>query len=65
MSAIATITFIFPETIISLFLAQCHRDLDPSSLEKIKDDDIGIWKTEEGTLFVDGISTFRLFPAKL
>ncbi|CAG8528815.1 4749_t:CDS:10 [Funneliformis caledonium] len=53
ISAIATITFISPETIIPLFLTQCHRNLDASLFENIGKKEIEIWKTEEGTLFID------------
>ncbi|CAB4435369.1 unnamed protein product [Rhizophagus irregularis] len=53
MSAIATITFISPETIIPLFLTQCHRDLDASLFDNIGENDVEIWKTPEGTLFID------------
>lgn len=58
MSAIATITFISPETIIPLFLTQCHRDLDASLFDNIGENDVEIWKTPEGTLFIDGIINF-------
>ncbi|CAI2178661.1 6583_t:CDS:10, partial [Funneliformis geosporum] len=53
ISAISTITFISPETIIPLFLTQCHRNLDATLFENIGDREIEIWKTEEGTLFID------------
>ncbi|CAB4435640.1 unnamed protein product [Rhizophagus irregularis] len=47
------LTFISPETIIPLFLTQCHRDLDASLFDNIGENDVEIWKTPEGTLFID------------
>ncbi|CAG8500654.1 3053_t:CDS:10 [Acaulospora colombiana] len=53
MSAIATVTFISPNVFIPIFLSQCREYLNSSLLEKIGIQDIEIWKTDEGTLFVD------------
>ncbi|CAG8487765.1 9221_t:CDS:10 [Ambispora leptoticha] len=53
MSTISTLSFISPDTFIPLFLAQCHNDLDSSLMTNIGEQEIKIWKTPEGTLFVD------------
>ncbi|CAG8669579.1 15139_t:CDS:10, partial [Gigaspora margarita] len=53
LSAISTITFVSPETFVPILIIQCRKYLDPCLFEKISEQDIGIWKTAEGTLFVD------------
>ncbi|CAG8528557.1 17533_t:CDS:10, partial [Acaulospora morrowiae] len=53
MSAIATVGFISPDTFVPIFLMQCRECLNASLFEKIGAQDIGIWRTEEGTLFVN------------
>lgn len=35
-------------------MEQLHHDLDPAELESIGLNEYSIWKTPDGTLFVDG-----------
>ncbi|CAG8561777.1 6442_t:CDS:10 [Ambispora gerdemannii] len=53
MSVISTLSFVSPDTFIPLFLAQCHSDLNSLHMTNIGEREIKIWKTPEGTLFVD------------
>ncbi|CAG8711008.1 925_t:CDS:2, partial [Scutellospora calospora] len=53
LSVISTVTFVSPETFVPIIIVQCRKYLDPCLFEKISEQDIEIWKTEEGTLFVD------------
>ncbi|CAG8555168.1 3621_t:CDS:10, partial [Cetraspora pellucida] len=53
LSAISTITFISPDKFVPILMIQCRNYLNPCLFEKINDQEIGIWKTAEGTLFVN------------
>ncbi|CAG8564220.1 8388_t:CDS:10, partial [Diversispora eburnea] len=53
LSAISTVTFISPDIFVNMFIDQCREYLDASLFENIGDQEIKIWKTKEGTLFVD------------
>ncbi|CAG8803747.1 30729_t:CDS:2, partial [Racocetra persica] len=53
LSTISTVTFISPEKFLPLLIIQCRKYLDPCLFEKISEQEIGIWRTAEGTLFVD------------
>lgn len=54
-SAITTLTFISPATVLSRIVDQLKDDLDPAVLNSLTDDDLAIWATPEGTTFVDGV----------
>jgi hypothetical protein len=52
--AVTTLTFVAPALILPRVMDQLRRDLDPAELESIGLHEYSIWKTPEGTLFVDG-----------
>ncbi|KAG0238098.1 translational activator of GCN4 [Actinomortierella wolfii] len=53
MSAISSLVFISPDTMISMFMDHIVKDLDPTQLETITEQDVAIWKHPEGELYVD------------
>ena len=52
--AVTTLTFVAPDLVLPPLMAQLSRDLDPTELQSIGLHEYSIWKTPEGTLFVDG-----------
>lgn len=52
--AVTTLTFVAPALVLPPLMAQLSRDLDPTELQSIGLHEYSIWKTPEGTLFVDG-----------
>jgi hypothetical protein len=54
-SAITSLTFISPATVLPRIVDQLKDDLDPAILNSLTDDDLAIWATPEGTTFVDGV----------
>lgn len=53
-NAISTLTFILPEVTIPMFLELVHSGLEAKQMIGIGPLEVGIWKTPEGQLFVDG-----------
>ena len=61
--AVTTLAFVAPTLILPPLMDQLHHDLDPKELETIGLHEYSIWKTPEGTLFVDG--ELFLFQGKI
>lgn len=55
--AAAELAFIDPESIVPLITASLRADLDPAQLEHIGPTETAIFRTPEGTAFVDVLST--------
>lgn len=55
-SAAAELAFVAPDEVTPLILAQIERDLDPSQLDNIGPTEAAIYRTPEGTAFVDVLS---------
>ncbi|KAH7056386.1 armadillo-type protein [Linnemannia elongata] len=53
MSTISSLVFIAPSSMIPIFIGHVEQDLDSSLLDRIGEQEIGIWKHPEGELFVD------------
>ncbi|KAG0214330.1 translational activator of GCN4 [Mortierella sp. NVP41] len=53
MATISSLVFIAPSTMIPTFIGHVEEDLDSKLLDKIGEQEIGIWKHPEGELFVD------------
>jgi hypothetical protein len=51
--AARTLAFISPDALTQQFLASARSDLDPQNLDFIGAQELGIWATPEGSLFVD------------
>ncbi|KAI5776643.1 armadillo-type protein [Geopyxis carbonaria] len=56
LKSAATLAFVSPESITPLVVKLFQSDLDSKLLQGISAQDVGIWKTEPGTPFVDVIS---------
>lgn len=54
-NAIQTLAFVSPETVLPRIYDQLYADLDPASVRDLTDDDFSIWRTPEGTAYVDGV----------
>ena len=54
--AAAELAFVAPETILPILNRQIQDDLDPSLLEKIGPTEAAIYRTPEGTAFIDVLS---------
>ncbi|KAF9047662.1 armadillo-type protein [Panaeolus papilionaceus] len=54
--AITTLVFVSPSTVLPSLRDQLNVDLDPSVLNNISDESLGIWATPEGTTFVDVVA---------
>ena len=55
-TAAAELAFVAPEEMTPLLVAQIERDLDPMQLESIGPTEAAIYRTPEGTAFVDVLS---------
>ena len=53
--------FVAPDIMVTRVLKQINLDLDISKLNGIGETELGIWKTEEGTPFIDGAALYA-FP---
>lgn len=63
--AARTLTVISPNAVMQQFLATARSDLDPQHLAFIGAQELGIWSTPEGSLFVDGASSAPSRPVAL
>ena len=53
-NAIQTLAFVSSETVLPRIYDQLCADLSPATVSDLTDTDIDIWKTPEGTAYVDG-----------
>ena len=53
-SAVTTLCFVSPASVLPQIVKQLQDDLDPASLNALSDFELGVWATPEGTTFVDG-----------
>lgn len=58
--AAATLTLVTPAIVLPRLLEQIEKDLDLEKVKSLNDSDLAIWNTVEGTLYVDGNTTFFL-----
>lgn len=63
--AAADLAFVAPQTAIPILLKQIRDDLDPAQLEAIGETEAAIFRTAEGTLYVDILSAKSNQPAPL
>ncbi|PWN50148.1 ARM repeat-containing protein [Violaceomyces palustris] len=61
-SAITTLTMIAPEDVIAELVASIEQDIQCDEIEWLSQDDIGMWKTEAGNLYVDVLSIQKETP---
>ena len=59
-SAAADLAFVAPDVVTPLIVAQISRDLNPSQLAEIGPTEAAIYRTPEGTAFVDVLSKSQL-----
>jgi len=57
-SAVTTLTFISPTSVLPQIIRRLQEDLDPEVLNALSDEELSIWATPEGTTFVDGLLFF-------
>ncbi|KAF8459374.1 armadillo-type protein [Terfezia claveryi] len=57
LKSCATLAFIAPETFTPLLVSIFQTDLNPNLLKDIGENEVKIWKTPEGELFFDPLST--------
>lgn len=55
-NAVQSLALLAPNTYLPVFLEQATHDLDMQQLQDVGEEEIGIWKTPEGTVFVDVLS---------
>ncbi|KAH8110478.1 ARM repeat-containing protein [Phellopilus nigrolimitatus] len=55
--AVTTLSFVAPDVIIPVLVTQIKDDLSPSKFASFSDEHIEIWKTPEGTLYIDVLSS--------
>ncbi|KAG5638049.1 hypothetical protein H0H81_002083 [Sphagnurus paluster] len=55
-SAVSTLAFVAPDAVVPGVMKQLQSDIDPTVLNSLSEVDLGIWKTPEGTTFVDVLS---------
>lgn len=60
-NAIRTLAFVSPETVLPKLNDQLCSDLDPALVKYLTETDIGIWKTPEGTAYMDGTRSSYFF----
>lgn len=53
-NAVSTLVFVNPEDVIPRILDHMCADLDAHEVNALTDVDLGIWRTPEGTAYVDG-----------
>ena len=57
-SAVTTLAFISPTSVLPQVIRRLQEDLDPEVLNALSDEDLSIWAMPEGTAFVDGPLSF-------
>lgn len=54
-SAVRTIAFVAPETVVPRIVEQLKVDINTSAINSLGNDDLAIWKTPEGQTYIDGV----------
>jgi hypothetical protein len=55
--AVTTLSFVAPESVIPEIVAQVGKDIDAQEVKALTDEEIAIWATPEGVVYVDGMRT--------
>ncbi|KAJ7281606.1 armadillo-type protein [Mycena rebaudengoi] len=58
-SALTTLTFVAPETVVPRIMDQLRTDIDPSVLNALTEEDLGMWRMPEGSAFVDVLTSTK------
>ncbi|KIJ51382.1 hypothetical protein M422DRAFT_43931 [Sphaerobolus stellatus SS14] len=61
-NAVFTLVFVAPSVILPSLMEQIRSDLDPANLISVGREEFSIWKTPEGTLFVDVLAKKKDVP---
>lgn len=56
-NAVTTIAFVAPEVVVPTLVAQIKEDLNPANFSTVSDEDVEVWRTPEGTLYVDVLAS--------
>ena len=63
LKALTTLAFVSPETVLPRVMDQLRVDINLDILNSLTETDYAIWKTPEGTTYVDGRSYYLCFKA--
>ncbi|KAG2121247.1 armadillo-type protein [Suillus clintonianus] len=58
--AISTLAFVCPENALPKIMEQLRADIDSSKINALSEAEFGIWKTPEGTTYVDVLSSQKV-----
>ncbi|KAJ7504446.1 armadillo-type protein [Mycena galericulata] len=57
--ALTTLVFIAPDAVLPRIMEQLRTDIDPSVLNALTEEDLGMWRMPEGTTFIDVLTSAK------
>ncbi|KAF8216432.1 ARM repeat-containing protein [Mycena galopus ATCC 62051] len=58
-SAVTTLVFVAPDVVLPRIVEQLRVDIDPSTLNALTEEDLGMWRMPEGSTFIDVLSSVK------
>ncbi|KAJ7672704.1 armadillo-type protein [Mycena rosella] len=58
-SALTTLVFVAPEAVLSRIIEHLRTDIDPSILNALTEEDLGMWRMPEGSTFIDVLTSSK------
>ncbi|KAJ7449659.1 armadillo-type protein [Mycena latifolia] len=58
-SALTTLVFVAPEAILPRIVEQLRADIDPSVVNALTEEDLGMWRMPEGSTFIDVLTSSK------
>ncbi|EIW80197.1 ARM repeat-containing protein [Coniophora puteana RWD-64-598 SS2] len=62
-AALSTLAFVCPAEVLPRVMQQLREDLEPAKLRALSEEDVGMWRTQEGVLYVDVLSQQKDEPS--
>ncbi|KAJ7334076.1 armadillo-type protein [Mycena albidolilacea] len=58
-SAVTTLVFVAPDVVLPRIVEQLRVDIDPSTLNALTEEDLGMWRMPEGSTFIDVLTSTK------
>ncbi|KAJ7115902.1 ARM repeat-containing protein [Mycena epipterygia] len=58
-SALTTLVFVAPDVVLPRIVEQLQADIDPSVLNALTEEDLGMWRMPEGSTFIDVLTSTK------
>ncbi|KAJ6518743.1 armadillo-type protein [Mycena sanguinolenta] len=58
-SALTTLVFVAPDVVLPRIVEQLQVDIDPSTLNALTEEDLGMWRMPEGSTFMDVLTSVK------